>query len=174
MNTSEDKQLNYYSELLRIPNERALSEASLLTNSSVLSIKMINKKQVVARMNKFKADLYLLLNLVDSALLNYSNAYSQAKKEPENTIWAISALEGLCVASFIYLTDTRHMVNGGASVALHHNVTASSVSSSNFLTSSPALSSINNRTNHTDLSQTCMLNLYYTIYRKNKVMFKIK
>lgn len=64
-------------------------------------------------MNKFKADIYLLLNLVDSALINYSNSYSQAKKEPDNSVWTISALEGLCAASFIYLTDTRQLSNGG-------------------------------------------------------------
>lgn len=113
MSTSEDKQLNYYSELLRTPSERATSESSMLTNTSMLSIKVINKKMVISRMNKFKADIYLLLNLVDSALINYSNSYSQAKKEPDNSVWTISALEGLCAASFIYLTDTRQLSNGG-------------------------------------------------------------
>lgn len=113
ISTSDDKQLNYYSELLRTPNERATSESSMLTNNSILSIKVINKKMIASRMHKIKADLYLLLNLVDSALVNYSNSYAQGKKEVDNGVWTMSALEGLCVASYIYLNETRQLSNGG-------------------------------------------------------------
>lgn len=161
MSTSEDKQLNYYSELLRTPNERATSENSMLTNTSFLSIKMINKKQVISRMNKFKADLYLLLNIVDSALINYSHAYSQGKKESENMVWTMSALEGLCVASYIYLTETRQIVPGGAAAAA---AAAAIAGPSNSLTlpnassgssSSSSSSASLGRSAQLDLSQSC-------------------
>lgn len=119
INTSEDRQLNYYSEFLRTPNERGgdSSSASTLSSTSFLSIKLVNKKTVVARMNKFKADLYLLLNLVDSALLGYSYAYSHAKKEADS-IWAMSALEGLCISSYIYLSDTRQLSNSSSTTSI--------------------------------------------------------
>lgn len=164
MSTSEDKQLNYYSELLRTPYERATGEQSMLSNSSFLSIKMINKKQVIARMNKFKADLYLLLNIVDSALINYSHAYSQGKKETENAVWAMSALEGLCVASYIYLTETKQIVPGAA--AANSNTTATTTSATTTTnvnghlavpnsSNSSSSSSTLNRSGQSDLSHSC-------------------
>lgn len=160
MSTSEDKQLNYYSELLRTPSERATSESSMLTNTSMLSIKVINKKMVISRMNKFKADIYLLLNLVDSALINYSNSYSQAKKEPDNSVWTISALEGLCAASFIYLTDTRQLSNNGGGVGSSGDTASGSTTGGFTLGTATASSStisrpsLLGRASQADLSQS--------------------
>lgn len=132
MNTNEDKQLNYFSEYLKTPIERAPPESNangstvrssysmITTQSSLLSIKQVNKKVVAARMNKFKGDLYLLLNIVDLALIHYSQSYNTAKKESD-TLWSMAALEGICIASFIYLNETRQLQSFGGSTPSRSN-----------------------------------------------------
>jgi hypothetical protein len=154
LNANEDKQINYFSEYLKTPIEKQTNDASVSmpngmsgsaslrtttnssvqTQSSLLSIKLINKKLVIGRMSKFKADLYLLLNIADSALINYSQAYNSGKKELD-TVWCMSALEGICVASFVYLAEPAMLsataINGSQSSA-KLNQTDLSASSCNF------------------------------------------
>lgn len=103
VNTSEEKQLNYYSEFLQSPMEVSEdSKAKKSSSSSFLSIKLFNRKIVSARMTKYKADLYLTLNMVDSAFVHYAQAYAATKKE-NDTYWSLASLEGLLAVSYLFL-----------------------------------------------------------------------
>ena len=114
INGSDEKQLNYYSEYLKSPIERnsnlksdqTRSSDSTISATSFLSIKVINKKVVSARMNKFKGDLYMQLNMIEHAFSYYAQSFSLAKKE-QDFLWASSALEGMCVASYFYFYESK-------------------------------------------------------------------
>lgn len=108
INVTEEKQLNYYSECLKSPvetNEESKSSSQALQpSSSFLSIKLFNRKIVTARILKYKADLYLTLNIIDLAFVNYAQAYAATKKE-NDTFWSVGSLEGLLTVSYLYLRD---------------------------------------------------------------------
>ena len=107
LDTESDKQINFFSDLLKTPADRSLAMTqSTLSATSVLSIKVINKKLITARMHKNKADVYMLLNSVNSAIYHYYQAYNLARKE-DDEIWAVGALEGLCAASYLYLLESK-------------------------------------------------------------------
>jgi hypothetical protein len=110
LDTENDRQINSYSDVLKSPVETrgrsAKTTQSTVSSSQMLSIKVINKKLIVARMHKQKADLYLLLNAVNSAVYHYYQAYSLGKKE-EDSVWLTSALDGLCSASYLYVSENN-------------------------------------------------------------------
>lgn len=62
-------------------------------------------------MLKYKADLYLSLNMIDSAFVFYAQAYAATKKEGD-TFWAIASLEGLLVLSYLFLRDQPAALSG--------------------------------------------------------------
>jgi hypothetical protein len=114
INGSDEKQLNYYSEYLKSPIERnanlksdqTRSSDATISATSFLSIKVINKKVVSARMNKYKGDLFMQLNMIEHAFSYYAQSYSLAKKE-QDFLWASSALEGMCAASYFYTFESK-------------------------------------------------------------------
>jgi hypothetical protein len=102
INPSEDRQLNQYSDFLKTPMEsNGKSSGSTLSESSNLSIKLINKKTVAARMHKYKADLHMFLKMYEIAIYHYYQGYQLSKKE-EDFLWTNSSIEGLCIASYFY------------------------------------------------------------------------
>lgn len=112
LDVESDTQVNHYSEILKTPLEIAskLATKSVNTTSSLISIKVVSKKIVVARMFKRKADLYMLLNSTSLAVYNYTQAYSLAKKE-EDLFWQIGALQGLCASSCLYYIEKNKARN---------------------------------------------------------------
>jgi hypothetical protein len=107
LDTDNDRQVNAFSDVLKCPadaSSKKTAAQSTVTSSQMLSIKVINKKMIVGRMHKQKADLYMLLNAVNTAVYYYHLAYSLAKKE-EDSVWWTSALEGLCAASYLHLLE---------------------------------------------------------------------
>ena len=115
INPIDEKQINNYSEFLKTPLERASyngirTSESTLSNSSFLSIKVVNKKTVSARMHKYKGDLLLGLNNFESALFHYVQASNQSKKEQDN-LWYHSAMEGICIASYFLLRDSKPLMS---------------------------------------------------------------
>jgi hypothetical protein len=113
INSSEDGQINFYSEYLKLPFEKETNQNntnSLNNNLTFLTMKMINKKKTTVRINKYKGDISLSLNLIDSAIYHYSQAYSMSKKEKDRDydyLWSFSALEGLCVSSYFYFIENN-------------------------------------------------------------------
>lgn len=102
VNPHDEKQISYFSEYLKNPIERDNTNTQHLTQSTLtLQVKYLNKKKTMGRMNKYKGDLYLLLNQIDQAVLHYSKAYSTLKKENDPT-WTSASLLGLAVASIFY------------------------------------------------------------------------
>lgn len=104
---NNEKQFPLYSDNLKTPVERKAAE-TLKSTSSFISIKVINKKIVSARMAKYKADIFLTLNIMDSAFVYYTQAYNAAKKE-QDLNWALSALQGLCVVSYLILKENNKL-----------------------------------------------------------------
>ena len=81
VNSNDDKQVNYYSEYLKLPNERSkLDSGDGNAAPSLLQLKLINKKKTAGRMNKYRADLWLLLNSIENSVIYYFKAYSALKK----------------------------------------------------------------------------------------------
>lgn len=113
ISSNEDSQINFYSEYLKLPFEKETSQnntSSSNSNLTFLTMKMINKKKTSVRMNKYKGDIALCLNLIDSAVYHYSQAYSLSKKEKDRDfdyLWSFSALEGLCIASYFYFIENN-------------------------------------------------------------------
>jgi hypothetical protein len=105
LDLESDRQINFYSEYLKTPLDKTSTTSQTVSNSSLLSIKVISKKIVVARMHKHKADLFLILNCIQSALYHYYQAFNLSKKE-EDTIWSVSALDGLCAASYVHQLES--------------------------------------------------------------------
>jgi hypothetical protein len=109
LDTENDRQINAFSEVLKSPVETRTRSSkttqSTVSTTQMLSIKVINKKLIVARMHKQKADLYLLLNAVNSAVYHYNRAYTLGKKE-EDLVWFTSALDGLCSASYLHILES--------------------------------------------------------------------
>ena len=115
MNPSDEKQLSYYSDFLKSPIENVDNKeqnvktaGSTLSTTSFLSIKFINRKTVIARMHKYKADLYMILNIVELAFVHYAQAFNATKKE-NDLYWSLSALEGLSVVSYLFLRETSRL-----------------------------------------------------------------
>ena len=104
VNSNDDKQINYYSEYLKLPSERSKLDGTDSSTSSLLQLKLINKKKTAGRMNKYRADLWLLLNSIENSFVYYFKAYNTLKKE-QDVLWASSALFGLCLTSCYYSSD---------------------------------------------------------------------
>ena len=119
INPNDDRQLNQYSEFLKSPMEsKGKSAGSTLTESSNLSIKVINKKTVAARMHKYKADLHMLLKMYELAIYHYYQGYQLSKKE-EDFLWTNSSIEGLCIASYFYSqTNSKETKSGSFNTIL--------------------------------------------------------
>jgi hypothetical protein len=103
---NNDRQFSIYSDLLKTPFEKKIEEEKQI--SSFLSIKVINKKMISSRMAKYKADLYLTLNLLDLAFMYYTLAYNSGKKE-QDLNWTYSALYGLCIVSYLILKENNKL-----------------------------------------------------------------
>jgi hypothetical protein len=103
---NNDRQFSIYSDLLKTPFEKKIEEEK--QTSSFLSIKVINKKMISSRMAKYKADLYLTLNLLDLAFMYYTLAYDSGKKE-QDLNWTYSALHGLCIVSYLILKENNKL-----------------------------------------------------------------
>ena len=115
INPNEEKQLSYYSDFLKSPienvdnkEENVKTAGSTLSTTSFLSIKFINRKAVIARMHKYKADLYMILNIVELAFVHYAQAFNATKKE-NDLYWSLSALEGLSVVSYLFLRESLRL-----------------------------------------------------------------
>ena len=111
VNSNDDKQINYYAEFLKLPNERSKLDDNENATPSLLQLKLINKKKTSGRMNKYRADLFLLLNSIDNSFIYYFKAYSTLKKE-QDYLWSSSALFGLCLTSCYFLNDKNSSQHG--------------------------------------------------------------
>jgi hypothetical protein len=105
---NNEKQFLIYNDKLKTPPERTQTESDQSKSSSFLSIKIINKKLVSSRMAKYKADLCLSLNMMDTAFIYYQHAYNGSKKEQDH-FWAVSALQGLCIVSYLFLKEHNRL-----------------------------------------------------------------
>jgi hypothetical protein len=104
VNSDDEKQINYYAEYLKLPTERSKLDETETSTPSLLQLKLINKKKTAGRMNKYRADLFLLLNSIDNSFIYYFKAYNTLKKE-QDYLWSSSALFGLCLTSCYFLND---------------------------------------------------------------------
>lgn len=80
-------------------------------------------------MLKYKADLYLSLNMIDSAFVFYAQAYAATRKEGD-TFWAIASLEGLLVLSYLFLRDQSTTATANSSSSSFKNTWKNKFSSS--------------------------------------------
>jgi hypothetical protein len=92
MSLNDEKQLNFAADYLKTPLERATD----VQNTTQLMFKFFNKKKVIGRMHKHRADLYLELNCIETAFSNYLKAYNLLKNE-KDSLWTASALLGKTV-----------------------------------------------------------------------------
>jgi hypothetical protein len=88
-NVNDDKHVNHAADYLKTPIEREADVQQTIQ----LQFKFFNKKKVLGRMLKHRADLYLLMNSVNIAFTHYFKAYNLLKNEKDN-VWSALALLG--------------------------------------------------------------------------------
>jgi tetratricopeptide (TPR) repeat protein len=122
-----EKQKEYYYDHLKCPLDK---ETKNFEFSSMLSFKVVDKKIVLGRMVKYKGDLFLILNLFDSAIKNYNNALNYIKKNSD-LIWACATVEALAVASYLSIKKDKKKDKSKSSSTSITTTTATATSTSN-------------------------------------------